>query len=128
MSDGTPTIGRADQSPAAAVTAATAAAKQAGVPISTIAFGTQGGTVDIQGQVIAVPSDPAAMAQIAADSGGHTFTAETAGQLKSVYKQIGRAVGYDVHRRDITIWFTGAALIMAMLAAGAALVWNQRLV
>jgi Ca-activated chloride channel homolog len=128
MSDGTPTVGRADQSPAETVAAAAASAKQAGVHISTIAFGTPDGMVQLQGQMIPVPSDPAAMAQIAAVSGGQSFTAQTAGQLKSVYRQIGRTVGYDVHHHEVTAWFTGLALAIAMLAAIAALVWSQRIV
>jgi Ca-activated chloride channel homolog len=128
MSDGAPTIGRGDQSPAEAVTSATAAAKQAGVHINTIAFGTADGVVTIRGETVPVPWDPASMAQIASGSGGKTFTAQTAGQLKSVYSQIGRVVGYDVHRREITAWFTGIALALAMMAAIAALIWNQRLV
>ena len=74
-----------------------------------------------------MPSDPEAMAQISKASGGQTFTAETATQLKSVYAAIGRAVGYDVHHREVTAWFTGIALVTAMLAGAAALVWNQRL-
>jgi len=128
MSDGTPTIGRGDQSPSQTVSDAAAAAKQAGVKINTIAFGTPSATIVIQGQTVAVPSDPAAMAQIASDSGGHTFTAQTAGQLKSVYSEIGRVVGYDVHRHQIAAWFTGLALLVVMLGAVAALVWTQRIV
>jgi Ca-activated chloride channel homolog len=128
MSDGSPNIGRGDQSPAQTVAAASASAKQAGVHINTIAFGTPTGTVDLHGQTIPVPSDPAAMAQIAADSGGQSFNAQTAGQLKSVYRQIGRTVGYDVHHHEITAWFTGIALAIAMLAAIAALIWTQRIV
>jgi len=128
MSDGTPTIGHGDQSPTEAVTTAATAAKQADVRINTIAFGTQNGTVDVQGQSVSVPSDPAAMAQIATQSGGRTFTAETAGQLRSVYKEIGRSVGYEVHRHEITAWFTGIALVVATAAAVTALVWNQRVV
>jgi Ca-activated chloride channel family protein len=128
MSDGTPTVGRGDQSPADTVVAAATSAKQAGVHISTIAFGTPDGSVVLRGQTIPVPSDPAAMAQIAADSGGHSFSAQTAGQLKSVYSQIGRTVGYDVHRHEITAWFTGLALAIGMLAGIAALVWTQRIV
>jgi Ca-activated chloride channel family protein len=127
MSDGSPTIGTNGTSPQQSVSDADAAAKQAGVKIDTIAFGTQGGTVTIEGQTIAVPSDPAAMAQIASDTGGHTFTAESAGQLKSVYQQIGRVVGYDTHRHEITAWFTGIALVVGVLAAIAGLLWTQRI-
>jgi len=128
MSDGSPTVGQGDQSPTQAVTAAATAAKQAGVTVNTIAFGTPNGVVSIQGRDVAVPADPAAMAQIASESGGKTFTAQTAGQLKSVYDQIGRVVGYDVHRHEITAWFTGIGLVLAMLAAIGALIWTQRIV
>ncbi|MDP9073107.1 MAG: VWA domain-containing protein, partial [Actinomycetota bacterium] len=128
MSDGTPTIGRPGQTPAQSVDDAVAAANQAGVKIDTIAFGTADGTVTVQGRTISVPSDPAAMAQIASATGGSTFTATTADELKSVYSQIGRVVGYDVHRHEITAWFTGIGLAIACLAAMAGLIWTQRVV
>ena len=126
MSDGSPTIGTGDQSPTQSAENAALAAKQAGVAVHTIAYGTANGSITIMGQTIPVPADPAAMARIASLSGGQTFTAETAGQLKSVYDQIGRAVGYDVHRRDVTAWFTGLGLLLAVAAAIGALVWTQR--
>ena len=75
-----------------------------------------------------MPADPAAMSQIAAATGGHTFTAQTIDQLRSVYNEIGRVVGYNVQHRDITAWFIGIALLLMMTAAAAALTWNQRLV
>lgn len=128
MSDGAPTIGRGDQSPAQTVADATTAAKQAGVKINTIAFGTADGVVVIRGRAVPVPSDPAAMAQIASDSGGRTFTAQSATQLKSVYGEIGRAVGFDVRRHEITAWFTGIGLALSVMAAIAALIWTQRIV
>ena len=127
MSDGTPTIGRGDRTAAQTVADASTAAKQARVGISTIAFGTQDGIANVQGNTVRVPSDPEAMAQISKATGGQTFTAETANQLKSVYAAIGRAVGYDVHQHEITAWFTGIALIVAMAAGATALIWNQRL-
>jgi Ca-activated chloride channel family protein len=127
MSDGTPTIGHNGGSPQQSVDDATAAAKDAGVKIDTIAFGTPDGTVVVEGQTLLVPSDPAAMAQIASATGGQTFTAQSASQLKSVYSQIGRVVGYDVHRHEITAWFTGIALVIATLAAVASLLWTQRI-
>lgn len=128
MSDGSPTIGENGMSPSDSVAAEAAAAKAAGVKINTIAFGTPNGTVTINGDIIQVPADPAAMAQIASATGGRTFSAQTAGQLKSVYNEIGRVVGYNVQHRDVTAWFIGAALLLMVAAAAAALTWNQRLV
>jgi Ca-activated chloride channel family protein len=128
MSDGTPTIGTGDLSPAEAVTQATTAAKAASVPINTIAFGTPDGTVNVQGQDHPVPADPAAMAQIARDTGGETFDAETADQLTQTYSKIATTIGYDTQLHEITVWFAGFALVAAALAAVAALVWTQRLV
>jgi Ca-activated chloride channel family protein len=128
MSDGSPTIGENGMSPSDSVSTEAAGAKASGVKINTIAFGTSNGTVTIQGELIPVPADPAAMAQIASATGGKTFTAQSADQLKSVYNEIGRVVGYNVQHRDITAWFIGAALALMVAAAAAALTWNQRLV
>ena len=94
MSDGSPTIGDGELSPSEAADAAAQEAKAQKVPINTIAFGTSGGTVTIQGQQVAVPYDPEAMARIAQESGGQSFTAESADQLGSIYAQIGRDVAY----------------------------------
>jgi Ca-activated chloride channel family protein len=128
MSDGSPTIGENGMSPVASATSEASAAKAAGVKINTIAFGTTSGTVTIGGELIPVPADPATMAQIASASGGRTFSAKSADQLKSVYNEIGRAVGYDVHHKDVTAWFIAIALIMMVAAGAGALKWNQRLV
>ena len=127
MSDGTPTIGRNGQSPRQTVVDATGAAKQAGVPIDSIAFGTPQGTVNVQGEVIPVPADPQAMADIASGSGGKSFSAVNGSQLNSVYDQIRKSVGYDTVPRDMTDWFLGLGLVMLILTSGAALVWTQRL-
>ena len=128
MSDGSPTIGRNGETPTAAVDEEATTAKRTGVPIDTIAFGTAEGSVIIRGQAVPVPSDPAAMARIAQESGGKSFTAKSANQLHAVYDQIGRAVGYVVHKHEVTAWFTGAALALAALAGAAALIWSSRLV
>jgi Ca-activated chloride channel family protein len=128
MSDGAPTVASNGQPPGVAADTAAIAAKAANVPVDTIAFGTAAGTVQAQGRIIAVPSDPQAMARIASESGGKSFTAQTAGQLKSVYDQIGKAVGYEVHKHEMTVWFTLIGLVAAALAGAAALIWTQRLV
>jgi Ca-activated chloride channel family protein len=89
MSDGTTTVGRPDD-------VAVAAAKDAGVPVSTIAYGTPDGTITIEGQRVAVPADGAALQAIAQGTGGQFFSAESGDQLRQVYDQIGQTVGFDV--------------------------------
>lgn len=127
MSDGKPTEAAGAAAAARAVDEAVAAAEDAGVKVSTIAFGTDAGVVTVQGETIAVPSDPAAMAAIASATGGQTFTAASAGQLRSVYDDIGRTVGYVTRRLEVTALFTGLGLLAAALAAVAALVWGHRI-
>ena len=128
MSYGSPTIGDGSLSPVDAADAAAAEAKAQSVPIDTIAFGTAAGSVIVQGQDVPVPYDPQAMARIASESGGRSFSASTASELGSIYDQIGRDVAYVVHTRELTAAFAGAALLLALLAAAGALVWTQRLV
>lgn len=128
MSDGSPTIGLDGQDATQSALQAAASAKSADVPIYTIAFGTSAGEVTVQGEVVPVPYDPEAMAQIAQASGGRAFTAESAGELATVYDQIGRDVAYQEVPYDLTAVFTGAGLALALLACCAALYWNQRVV
>jgi Ca-activated chloride channel family protein len=127
LSDGSPTVSAQGSDPVQAAESAAQAAGAANVPVDTIAFGTAEGTVTIQGQTVAVPSDPQTLAQLAKVSKGKTFKATSQGQLQSVYKSIGKAVGYDVHKHDITAWFTGIALLLVTAGVGAALIWTQRL-
>ncbi len=127
MSDGSPTIGANGQSPEDTLTQAVAAAKTAQVPVDTIAFGTATGTVNIQGESVPVPADPQAMQTIASGSGGKSFTAKNGNELNSVYDQIRKVVGYDSVKTDLTEWFLGLALLLAVLTAGAALFWMQRI-
>ena len=127
MSDGTPTIGVNGESPEDSVSAATAAAKQAKVPVDTIAYGTPDGILNRNGEIDPVPADPQAMAKIASGSGGKSFTAKTGTQLNSVYEQIRKTVGYDNVKHDVTAWFTGIGLLLALLTAAAGLYWMQRI-
>jgi Ca-activated chloride channel family protein len=127
MSDGAPTIGKAGEDAQQTVTEATAAAKSAQVPVDTIAFGTPSGTITAQGEVVPVPADAQTMAAIAQGSGGKSFTATTSKELNAVYDQIRKVVGFDKVPTSLTEWFVGLALLFAILTAGAALYWMQRI-
>lgn len=120
LSDGYRTVGRPlDQ--------AISAAKEAKIPISTIAFGTEGATVDVGGDVIPVPVDVDSLEQIAKDTGGSFFAAESADQIDDVYSDLGSQIGYRNEYREITVWFVGAGLILAFGAVGVSLIWTNRL-
>ena len=120
LSDGTNTVGRP-------VAQAVAAAKSASVPVSTIAFGTQNGTVDVDGQQNKVPVDRAALAALAADTGGKAYTAESGGALSDVYKDVGSQVGSTTQLHETTARFTGLGLLALAAAAALSLLWGVRL-
>ncbi len=122
MSDGETTSGRPDAE-------ASAAAKKAEVPVSTIAFGTENGTIELPGQegVVSVAVNPAALEKIANATGGTAFTAATADQLKAVYEDIGTSVGYETVPKDITETFVLFSMIILFLAAILSQVWFSRM-
>lgn len=126
MSDGSPTIGENGLDPVSAAAAATAAARTAGVPIDTIAFGTDQGVVTTDGQEIPVPADPHEMGVIAQGSGGKSFTATSGSELSSIYSKIRNFVGYTVVKHDVTEWFIGLGFLLALLTSAAGLYWMQR--
>jgi Ca-activated chloride channel homolog len=120
LSDGHNTMGR---SPASAITAAT----EADVPVSTIAYGTQEGTIDIDGQPVPVPVDVDALDQLAQDTGGTSYTAETDTELRGVYEDLESSIGWTVEEREITTMVAGVALAVALLAGVGSLLWFSRL-
>ena len=72
-----------------------------GVPICTIAYGTEEGYVDLDGTPEPVPVDREEMKRIAAATNGE-FTAATADQLKMVSRTSGPNVGYEKAYRELT--------------------------
>lgn len=122
MSDGSTTVGRPDAQ-------ASEAAKKAKVPVSTIAFGTPEGTIEIDGQPgpVSVAVNPGALEKIANTTDGTAFTAATGEELKAVYSDIGSSVGFTTEQRDITGTFVGASLLVLFAAAVLSQLWFSRL-
>ncbi len=128
LSDGKTTIGRPDAS-------AVAAAREAEVPVSTIAFGTAGGfvvlddpqTPQVEQQRTPVPVEENNLRDIADSTGGAFFTASSLGELEEVYDNIGSAVGYELVDREVTDWFAAAALALLLLSGALSLLWFSRL-
>ena len=128
LSDGETTVGRPDG-------AAVAAARDAGVPVSTIAFGTEFGSIIYddpateveERQEIPVPVGESNLRAIATETGGAFFSASSLEELEAVYTDIGSAVGFETVDREITDWFVAGGLLLLVLSAGLSLLWFQRL-
>jgi Ca-activated chloride channel family protein len=126
MSDGKETVPSNPDNPKGAFTAARTA-KDQGVPISTVSFGTPYGYVEINDQRQPVPVDDEMLKKIAELSGGEAYTASSLEQLKEVFTNLQEQIGYETRKGDASAgWLRLGALVLA-LAALAALLINRRL-
>ena len=115
--------------------AAAQEAKRAKIPVYTVALGTPAGTIEVprpgggQGtETRRVPPDPDSLGQIARASGGQTFSADNASELKRVYQKLGSQLGTEKRKRQLTSSFAGGALVLLLVGAGMSLAWFGRLV
>ena len=123
LSDGAQTAGQADP------LAAAERIRELGVPVYTIALGTETGVIDSPdnpGTPLPVPPDPGTLQQIAQCTGGQFFTAPTAQDLQSVYESIGSRVTYAHEPQEITSAFTAAGAILFAAGSALALLWFNR--
>ncbi len=125
LSDGANTLGQTDP-----IDAATQAQEQ-GIPVFTIALGTQDGVAvvtDNQGRErrVSVPPDEETLKQIAEMTEGKFFSAPSAEDLQSIYNDLGSKIGYNETTSEATVGFAGFGAV-ALLAAGAlSLLWFNR--
>jgi Ca-activated chloride channel family protein len=119
LSDGVETVGRS-------VDSATQAAKEAKVPVSTIAYGTPTGTVTIEGETLPVPADTRTMSAVADATGGTYFEATTAGELQDVYADIQTTIGYETEPREVGRALLGGAFVILLAAGGIAVLTSAR--
>ena len=120
LSDGTNTSGRS-------IDEGAEAASQAGVPVSTIAYGTPAGTINLEGRTIPVPADTEALRGLAQDTAGSFYAAESDEELRDVYSDLQSSIGWTTEEREITNLVAGIALAAALLAGLASLLWFSRL-
>src|SRR6185312_6366468 len=118
-SDGKETVPSDPEAPRGAYPAARAA-KDQGIPISTISFGTPDGTVELSGIRVPVPVDDETLQKITAITGGQAFHAGNLGELSSVYAELQQQIGFETIRGDAsTAWLRlgVGTLVAAVLAA-----------
>ena len=118
FSDGKETVPSNPDNPKGAFTAARTA-KDQGVPISTISFGTEHGEVEVNGERVPVPVDDQMMKKIAQLSGGESYTASNIEELNKVYSTLQDQIGYETVRGEATTgWLRLAALLAAIGSRG----------
>ncbi|MCG5214784.1 VWA domain-containing protein [Streptosporangium soli] len=120
LSDGDNTSGRQ-------VSEAVEAALESRVPVSTIAYGTQEGTVTIDGRPVQVPVNKATLQSLSDGTGGRAYSAESGTQLREVYEQIGTSLGYKVVHQEVGQWFVVGGVLVGLLVGAAAMVLGSRL-
>jgi Ca-activated chloride channel family protein len=128
LTDGETTVGRptADgaQEPA-----------DAGVPVYTIAFGTEDGVIvdPVGGEVVPVPVRPAELEQVAETTGGRAFEARTGDELATAYDQIAESLGETIGDpieivTELTWQWALAAFLVLGLAWALSLWWLRGMV
>ena len=125
LSDGETTVGRETAEGADD-------AVEAGVPVFTIAFGTEGGTIadPVSGEIVPVPVRPADLADVAERTGGAAFEAETGRELADAYDEIRDSLGETLGEPTETIteltWRWALASITVLAAAWLLALWWLR--
>jgi Ca-activated chloride channel family protein len=125
LSDGANTQGRTQPMQAAAD------AKALGVPVFTIALGTEQGMVDVPDETgnlrrIPVPPDKLTLQRIADTTGARFFAAPSDGDLKQVYKELGSKIGFVKEQQEVTVVFAATGLLFLVAGAAMSLVWFSR--
>lgn len=106
-------------------------AKQAGIPVYTVALGTPNGTVTGGfggfGETIPVPPDPRTLGAIARMTGGEFFAARNAESLHAAYAKLGSRLGRTPGKTEVTYAFLIAAAALLISAGILSAAWSPRL-
>lgn len=126
LSDGKQTVPESPDDPRGGFTAARQAADK-GIPVSTISFGTEYGTVTIEDERIPVPVDDPSLKEIANLSGGEFFTASSLEELEDAYDTLEEQIGFETTRGDASRPWLILGVLAAVGGLAAALLLRQRL-
>ncbi|GAB2729620.1 VWA domain-containing protein [Nocardia thraciensis] len=108
-------------------------AKQKGIPVSTISFGTSWGSVEIPdkdgkgAQRVPVPVDDESLREIANISGGDFYTASSLEELNAVYDTLDKQIGFEMQMGDASRPWLLLGLLITTAGVVGGLVYRQRL-
>ena len=111
-------------------------AKEAGIPVYTVALGTPEGVVTgrfgfsygpgASEQTIPVPPDPETLRGIAETTGGEFTEARTADALSQTYEKLGSSLGREPGETEITFAFLALAGGLLLVAGVLSALWSPR--
>jgi Ca-activated chloride channel family protein len=107
-------------------------AKDAAIPVYTVALGTPNGTVSGrfgfgQDRTIPVPPDPTTLKAIASLTGGNFYAAQSANAVQSAYSHLGSVVGRIPGRKEVTNELLALAAALLLAAGVLSAAWSPRL-
>jgi Ca-activated chloride channel family protein len=115
-------------------------ARDAGIPVFTVALGTKGGKITnfpffgsggafgaSPGLRRALEPDPATLHAIATVTGGRFFAARSAGAVQDAYAKLGSSLGRVAGRNEVTADFAIGAAALLLVAFGLGALWAPRL-
>ncbi|MGH3099943.1 MAG: VWA domain-containing protein, partial [Thermoleophilia bacterium] len=125
LSDGANTQGRTQPMEAASD------AKALGVPVFTIALGTDRGMVDVPDETgnlrrIPVPPDKLTLQRIAETTGARFYAAPSNDDLKEIYRELGSKIGFVKEKQEITVVFAATGMLFLVAGATMSLTWFSR--
>ncbi|HET6947513.1 MAG TPA: VWA domain-containing protein [bacterium] len=97
------------------------------VKVYGVGVGTTNGSVmTVDNQLVLVPFDPTLLQQMAQATGGQYFEIANGEELRKVYRQLGRSIGWERRRTEVTSFLAGAAGIFMIVGALFSMMWFRR--
>jgi len=102
-------------------------AAESRVRVHAVGMGQQGGAVmPYANQMVLVPFDPTSLQILAQRTGGDYLQAGDEERLRRIARQLGRAIGWERRRTEITAVIAGAAGLLMLTGAALSLLWFRR--
>ena len=112
-----------------------AQAAEAGIPVFTIAFGTEQGTIEdpVTGDILPVPVRTSELEEVAETTGGAAYAASTGDELANAYDEVrgslGDTLGEEIEIvRELTWQWALAAFVLLASAWALSLLWLRGMV
>jgi Ca-activated chloride channel family protein len=98
------------------------------VKVYGVGVGSVNGSVmTVDGQLVMVPFDARLLQQISQATGGQYYEITQGDELRKVYKQLGRSIGWERRRTEVTSMLAGGAGLLMMAGALLSLMWFRRI-